>query len=152
MGLNKRILSFCHVFKTTISFKFSNLCSVFNCSMPNTWRIIVLKAWGMSTAGLALYIFLRNQWFICCGLPLRNSKVRAAVIFPGRDSVFKRLWMSHILKHLHWCFRQHRWSKKNLENLWRVYSRASNDSLAKSELRTQTWKHGRCWTPAWRSC
>lgn len=45
----------------------------------------------MSTAGLARYIFLRNQWFTCCGLPLRSSRVRATLVFAGRDSGFERL-------------------------------------------------------------
>lgn len=52
----------------------------------------------MSTAGLAQYIFLRNQWFTCCGLPLRSSRVRATLVYAGRDSVFKRLWDVSYLK------------------------------------------------------
>lgn len=45
----------------------------------------------MSTAGLAQYIFLRNRWFTCCGLPLRNSRVRAKLTFPGGGSILWKL-------------------------------------------------------------
>lgn len=44
----------------------------------------------MSTAGLAQYTFLRNRWFTCCGLPLRNSRVRAGLASPGSGSAGRK--------------------------------------------------------------
>lgn len=137
--------------KANTSFKLSHLCSVFNHSMPNTWRIIVLKEWGMSTAGLAQYTCLRNLWFTCCGQPLRSSRVRATPGFCWEGFWQSAgCWVSPILKCLNCCFRQHRRSQADLEELWGVRSRVSHDPPAESQPGTQAWQHGRSWAPARR--